>query len=381
MKFEPPQPQRAVKSPALGDLMPDLRLAQPHAGYASLHDFHGQTLVLVMQPGGRNPADAELLEQYNALLAPLRGPAPRLRSVAIDDLWCDLALEGETLHLPLLSDKALVAEAPAALGVDGCHAAFVVDERGIVVWRSVAAPGLPIRPEALAEALARLRDATAVSRPTHGDGPDSRRDGAAPSFGLDRRQFIAATVGAAALLTASSPAVAREAIGLGGGAVTRMSAQGGSLHLDVNGRDHTLTIDPRVTLLDALRERIGLTGTKKGCDHGQCGACTVLVDGVRVNSCLTLAVMCAGRRVTTIEGLSEGDELHPIQAAFLKRDGFQCGFCTPGQIMSATALLTEPCGPADADVRECMSGNLCRCGAYANIVRAVRIAARGEGLA
>ncbi len=145
--------------------------------------------------------------------------------------------------------------------------------------------------------------------------------------------------------------------------------------LNVNGAPHALKIEPRVTLLDALRERLQLTGTKKGCDQGTCGACTVLVDGRRVNSCLTLAVMAQGKAVTTIEGLAKGDELSPVQAAFLAHDGFQCGYCTPGQIMSATALLAEKRPTDEASVREWMSGNICRCGAYPNIVAAVRAAA------
>ena len=140
----------------------------------------------------------------------------------------------------------------------------------------------------------------------------------------------------------------------------------------VNGSDVQLRIDPRVTLLDALREHLQLTGSKKGCDHGQCGACTVHVEGRRVLSCLTLAATVAGKHVTTVEGLAEGNQLHPIQQAFIEHDAFQCGYCTPGQIMSAVALLGEHCGPADEDVRECMSGNICRCGAYQGIVAAVQ---------
>ncbi len=142
--------------------------------------------------------------------------------------------------------------------------------------------------------------------------------------------------------------------------------------LQINGRETALRLDPRVTLLDALRERLGLTGSKKGCDHGQCGACTVLVNGRRINSCLSLAVTHEGDEITTIEGLAEGDELHPVQAAFLEHDGFQCGYCTPGQICSAVALLKEGHAGSDGEIREWMSGNICRCGAYPNILAAIR---------
>ena len=142
--------------------------------------------------------------------------------------------------------------------------------------------------------------------------------------------------------------------------------------LRINGNDHEVRVDCRATLLDCLRETVALTGTKKGCDHGQCGACTVHVNGRRVNSCLSLALMHDGEEITTIEGLGTPDALHPMQAAFVARDGYQCGYCTSGQIMSAVALLKEPCGPGDADVKELMSGNICRCGAYSNIVAAIQ---------
>jgi xanthine dehydrogenase YagT iron-sulfur-binding subunit len=167
-----------------------------------------------------------------------------------------------------------------------------------------------------------------------------------------------------------------------------------NLTLKINGKQHALAVDTRTTLLDALRESLSLTGTKKGCDHGQCGACTVLMDGRRVNSCLTLAAVAQGAEITTIEGLAHGDELHPVQAAFLEHDGFQCGYCTPGQICSAVALLEEhrrgdlssvswqtgqTTSPqlSDNEIRERMSGNICRCAAYPNIVAAVRAAAEG----
>jgi xanthine dehydrogenase YagT iron-sulfur-binding subunit len=164
-----------------------------------------------------------------------------------------------------------------------------------------------------------------------------------------------------------------------------------TVELQINGRSHSLTLDPRTTLLDALREHLALTGSKKGCDHGQCGACTVLIEGHRINSCLTLAVMHDGQSITTIEGLAEGDNLHQLQAAFVEHDGFQCGYCTSGQICSAIGMLAESrtgmpsyvtedltqSQPelTDAEIRERMSGNICRCAAYPNIVAAIKQAA------
>ncbi|MER9239766.1 2Fe-2S iron-sulfur cluster-binding protein [Mesorhizobium sp. M0633] len=164
-----------------------------------------------------------------------------------------------------------------------------------------------------------------------------------------------------------------------------------TMSLRINAKDIAIELDPRTTLLDALRNHLGLTGSKKGCDHGQCGACTVLVDGRRINSCLTLAAMHEGDEITTVEGLAEGDRLHPVQAAFVARDGFQCGYCTPGQICSAVGLLGEAragwpshasadvaaasVALTDAEIRERMSGNICRCAAYPNIVAAIRDAA------
>ena len=142
--------------------------------------------------------------------------------------------------------------------------------------------------------------------------------------------------------------------------------------LTINGKFYRVEVDSRTSLLDLLRETLGLTGTKKGCDHGQCGACTIHVNGKRTLSCLTFVAMHDGDEITTVEGLASGDALHPVQAAFLEHDGYQCGYCTPGQLMSAAAMLDEPWGPDDADVAEAMSGNICRCGAYQNIVAAIQ---------
>ena len=190
-------------------------------------------------------------------------------------------------------------------------------------------------------------------------------------LGVSRRTFLAAT-GTAGIITAVQASEAMAQTTSASPATTAARDGTVSVTLRVNGKEHRLRVDPRTTLLDCLRETLALTGTKKGCDHGQCGACTVHVNNRRVNSCLSLAVMHDGEAITTIEGLGTPEALHPMQAAFVASDAYQCGYCTSGQIMSAVALLEEPCGPADADVKELMSGNICRCGAYSNIVAAVQ---------
>jgi xanthine dehydrogenase YagT iron-sulfur-binding subunit len=196
-----------------------------------------------------------------------------------------------------------------------------------------------------------------------------------PPSQVSRRSFLS-QMGAAGVAVSAAPLVARAEIAETPRAAATQPVEkienAVEVSLIVNGASKKIEIDPRSTLLDALRETIQLTGTKKGCDHGQCGACTVHVNGVRINSCLTLAIMHEGDEITTIEGLGDAENLHPVQAAFVEHDGYQCGYCTSGQIMSAVALLKEPCGPTDADVKELMSGNICRCGAYPNIVAAIQ---------
>jgi xanthine dehydrogenase YagT iron-sulfur-binding subunit len=186
-----------------------------------------------------------------------------------------------------------------------------------------------------------------------------------------RRQFLKKLAGTGAAL-AIGPALLHVP-GVAAATTTVPAAEGTThLNLQINGQAHALDIDPRTTLLDLLRENLLLTGSKKGCDHGQCGACTVLVNGRRINSCLSLAVVHEGGEVTTIEGLANGEQLHPMQAAFVEHDGFQCGYCTPGQICSAVACVKEGHAKSDDEIREWMSGNLCRCGAYPNIVDAIK---------
>src|SRR6266511_5898772 len=207
---------------------------------------------------------------------------------------------------------------------------------------------------------------------------DIKRSGSKQSdFDLTRRELlkrIAATGGAVAagqLLPGAAPPAAAQAV----------NAPAAPVHviLRVNGAEHRLTLDPRTSLLDALREHLHLTGSKKGCGLGHCGACTVLMGGKRVKSCLSLAALVEGREITTIEGLAQGGELHPLQAAFIERDAFQCGYCTPGQIMSGVACIAEGHAGSPQEIRDWMSGNLCRCGAYEHIVAAIQDAAAVTG--
>ena len=193
-----------------------------------------------------------------------------------------------------------------------------------------------------------------------------------PGVRLSRRTFLASagTVGVATVISPNN--LMGQPMNSASGSTSTGAEGAVPLTLRINGSEYRLRLDPRTTLLDCLRETVVLTGTKKGCDHGQCGACTVHVNGRRVNSCLSLAVMHAGDEITTIEGIGQPGALHPMQSSFVARDAYQCGYCTSGQIMSAVALLKEPCGPKDDDVREAMSGNICRCGAYPNIVAAIQ---------
>jgi xanthine dehydrogenase YagT iron-sulfur-binding subunit len=190
---------------------------------------------------------------------------------------------------------------------------------------------------------------------------------------LSRRSFLS-HLGAAGIAASTAPVLAATGTLAAQTQPDTAAAAPGMvpLTLKVNGQSHQLNIDPRTSLLDCLRENLNLPGTKKGCDHGQCGACTVHVNGRRVNSCLSFAVMHPDDEIVTIEGIGQPDHLHPMQAAFIEHDGYQCGYCTPGQIMSAVALLKEPVGPSDEDVKQAMYGNICRCGAYPNIVAAVQ---------
>ena len=316
-----------VSALGVGDAAPDFALTVADGEATMLSDLRGDSALLVLAPPHWDPA-SDLLA---ALYPGAQGDAPMPRVV--------------------VERRAEVAR---LFGVEGGTALYVIDERGIVRWRFVA--GIDAVPSSSVAPASVTNEDTRLS--------------------LTRRDFVQTAVMAAAALAAAAlvPSVANAAASSAAEPGATTAAAGAMrITLDVNGRPLALDVEPRVTLLDALRERAGLTGTKKGCDHGQCGACTVHIDGRRVLSCLTLAVMVPdGARVTTIEGLAQGDTLHPMQQAFITHDGFQCGYCTSGQIMSATAVVKEPWGPADDDVREAMSGNICRCGAYPGIVAAVQ---------
>ncbi len=197
--------------------------------------------------------------------------------------------------------------------------------------------------------------------------------------GVSRRSFLSG-IGAAGLAVGAAPVLGGVAEAAAQTPETKGAPAGTiPVTLSVNGTEHALNLEPRVSLLDCLREDLSLTGTKKGCDHGQCGACTVHVNGRRVNSCLTFAAMHEGDEITTIEGLGQPGSLHPMQAAFVEHDGYQCGYCTSGQLMSAVAVVKEPWGKDDRHVKEAMAGNICRCGAYPNIVAAIQQVRRAGG--
>ncbi len=288
----------------------------PNVLVPDLTAFRASPAVLVFHSAEWNPADRELIATYDRLV--------------------------RDLPLPVLNGDRSAAD-QFGVGPDG--GLVILDANGDVCWRHLGSA--PI-------------NAVELDRSVTGGT-------------WTRREFVATVVGVAfALAMAPTLAHAERA--------TAAAAPGNArpVTLNVNGRDITLMLEPRVSLLDALREYAGLTGTKKGCDHGQCGACTVHINGRRSLSCLTFAVMHQRQKITTIEGLVDGEQLHPMQQAFITQDGFQCGYCTSGQIMAAVAVVAEPWGPTDDDVREAMSGNICRCGAYAGIVAAVQ-QVRGNG--
>src|SRR5262245_40703905 len=342
--------------PETGCQAPDFELTD-HAGQQRrLSELRGSPVLLAFHPTHWDPSWAEYVRAYNRVISNGESHGARLLSVVGAGAWQTLVFDDASLDFPAACiDVGPIAE---RYGVVDGPAVFLIDPDGRVAWRHTAG-NAPPSPNDVAGALAATLPADV------GKHPDL----------WSRRRFVATTL-AATLAVALTRRIARASPA---STATRpaTSASANAITLRVNGRDLSLDVEPRVTLLDALREYLGITGPKKGCDHGQCGACTVHVNGRRILSCLTFAVMQQGKEITTIEGLAAaagatGDALHPMQRASIDDDGFQWGYCTSGQVMSAAAMLREPWGPTDDDVREAMSGNICRCGAYPGIVAAIQ---------
>ncbi|WP_345110825.1 2Fe-2S iron-sulfur cluster-binding protein [Hymenobacter algoricola] len=342
-----PLPPESAPALHAGDLAPNGVL--PDGSH--LLELRGRPVILAFAPEEWNPTHAHQSELF-ARLSREFGHGAAFVDTATDE-WHSLDCRGELA---------------AQFGVTGQRALFLLDEHGVVRWKTVVESGQDLRSGQVLAALEALQPAAS----------GGARAGAGA---LSRRTFVTATLAAAALLLL--PGCSPDSSTKNGKDAAPEAPVGSNdllaVTLSINGKPHRLQIDARVALLDALRENLHLTGTKKGCDHGQCGACTVHLDGQSILSCLTLAVMVQGQEITTIEGLATGPALHPVQAAFLKHDAFQCGYCTPGQIMAATALLRDqPTRLGSAvEIREAMSGNLCRCAAYPNIIAAIQEVQRG----
>ncbi len=306
--------------------------------------------------------DREQPEALHAIRSELRGLGAELLVLSDAGVWA-FRPDDDIDQLAAYSDRLVGDLETAALlyGIrDGSDAIFVIDDGGVIRFAHRKREGLA---GDLAAALGAASEALLAPAPAT----------------MTRREWVTSCLVAGFAFTLLRGC--KQSTAPGEEAVAEAAAQpigDVDVVLDVNGKRHPLRIDTRTSLLDALREQLALTGTKKGCDMGQCGACTVMLDGRRVASCLTLAVVAHDRPVTTIEGLASGGELHAMQAAFVEHDALQCGFCTPGQIMSAVALLEEQHGElTDDELRDRMSGNICRCGAYPNIIAAIRAVQRG----
>ncbi|NVO86624.1 2Fe-2S iron-sulfur cluster-binding protein [Hymenobacter terrestris] len=329
--------------PQAGDLAPDCVL--PNG--TRLLDLRGRPVILAFASDTWDPTLAHQSALFARLSADFGSAGAAFVDIASDE-WQALDCRGA------LAER---------FGVAGQRALILLDEHGVVRWRTVVAPGQELRSGQVLAALEALNPATAPAA-----GPE------AVAFQLSRRTFVTATLAAAALLLLPGCGSSESDQDSADEQAAATASDTVAVALTINGQAHRLTLDPRVALLDALRENLHLTGTKKGCDHGQCGACTVHLDGQSALACLTLAVMAQGKEITTIEGLAKGEELHPLQAAFLMHDAFQCGYCTPGQLMAATALLQDKTMDTGSgvEIREAMSGNLCRCAAYPNIIAAIQ---------
>jgi xanthine dehydrogenase YagT iron-sulfur-binding subunit len=360
---------------------PDFALSEASGRRITLSDLRGQPVILAFYPPDWDPSRADQLAHFNWLVRQVPGVNAELLGISMDGMWCQLAFADDAMRVPLLADLDPNGAVAERYDVHGGQALFVIDAEGTIVWRHDGAVGMPPRTDELLAALTALAPARREAGTTSLFAPHNELLMPLPPCAREtipmplmptRREFVTTALAAALALAAAPLAAKAEPLADRLASPAHPDVPLANVTLRINGRSVPLSIEPRVTLLDALREYAGLTGTKKGCDHGQCGACTVHVNGRRQLSCLTFAIMHQGDEITTVEGLAQGDTLSPMQTAFITHDGFQCGYCTSGQLMSATAILKEPCGPSDADVKECMSGNICRCGAYPGIVAAIQ---------
>ena len=362
----------------VGAPAPAFQLRGARGDILALSGLDGQPTVLAFAEAWEAPS-AEDLEQIRAELRALGAFLLIVSKTIVLGFRPDDDRElVESSDDVLRRDAAAVARRYGVADRSGTitPALLVIDRQGIVRFASTITGDGANLASTLTAALALAGRALYTERihlPTLGE----KVPASAGTF--SRREILVSSVAFGFALALLEACGGQRRPAIGGGLPSGAEPIEGEIPitLNVNGVERSLRIDPRTTLLDALRERLFLTGAKKGCDMGQCGACTVLVDGRRINSCLSLAIMQRGAKITTIEGLSDGTALHPVQAAFIAEDGFQCGYCTSGQIMSAVALLAEGRARTDAEIREQMSGNLCRCGAYPNIVAAVQRARKG----
>jgi len=355
--------------PEVGSLAPDVIMTGLDG-----RTGHGVSRVIAfVQDGSFSAEPAEVPgPSIDRLRAQLRGLGAELVVLSPAGVW-SVRADDAVERVLAVEARDVSAAAARRYGVaDDTDAVFVIDGRGLVRFAHRATRGRRPAAETLADALAIATEAV------HAREVYTAKDRVL----FTRREWnvTCLVVGFATAYLAGckqqreAPTEHRPAPTPDAGIPARVE-----VNLTINGAAKKLMIDPRASLLDTLRETLGLTGSKKGCDAGQCGACTVLRGGTRITSCLTLAVMAQGKDITTIEGLAKDDELHPMQRAFVEADGLQCGYCTPGQILSAVGMLGEGRATTDAEVREQMSGNICRCGAYPNIVAAIQLARRARG--
>jgi xanthine dehydrogenase YagT iron-sulfur-binding subunit len=377
--YAPPPPCSRYDIATLHEIEPEAQVGSPAPDFSlpqrfqlrRFSELRGTPVILVFSPTAWDPSAAEQLSFLKKLLAECAPACVNLRELSYgnENYFLKFDSPQSSTMISVLHDFDPSGGIAHSFGVHGDRAVVVVDAEGLLRERYVIPAGTMPRADRLKEAFGML----------HSNDGSAAPNKAGQMMSVNRRQFVASAIAASLALWAWPAAALADTSSVNpqskSDAVFAPTSR--SVTLQVNGDLHTLDLDTRVTLLDALRENLGLSGTKKGCDQGTCGACTVIVDGRRIKSCMTLAAMEEGKQIATIEGLAQGDRLSPMQQAFIDADALQCGYCTPGQIMSAVALVQEGHAGSEGEIREWMSGNICRCGAYAGIVAAISNIAKG----